>query len=320
MREQTIIFFLVVIILVLCLIIIYQRFAFHRGIQAKIRQISEKLAEISETGSDEKIMVFTDNPVLMALDGQINRLLTDRQKMRADFKRTENAAKTMLSNISHDIKTPLTVILGYLEIMRLKNAEDEMLKKVEAKAEQVLNLIHQFFTLAKLESGDLDLRLCKINLNEVCRENVLAFYDLLTQKEFQVDLRIPEKPVFVQGDPEALQRILYNLLSNVIRYGIDGKYLGIFLRQDKGSVYIDVVDKGKGIEQKDAANVFDRLYTTADSRNRDWQGNGLGLTIAKNLAVRLGGDLFLNSTPNVQTTFTVKLKKTGDAIACERNS
>lgn len=309
MSDKTIIFFLAVVSCLLFLVVLYQRFVFGRGIQAKIRRINKKLEEILETGSDEKVMVFTDNPVLMELGGQINRLLIDRQKIRADFKREEISSKKMLANISHDIKTPLTVILGYLEIMRLNHADHEMLKKVETKANQVMNLINQFFTLAKLESGDTNINLGKVNINEICRENVLEFYDILLQKDFDVDLFIPETAIFVQGEKEALQRILYNLLSNVIRYGSDGKYLGVFLRQDKGNVYIDVVDKGKGIEQEFASNVFDRLYTMEDSRNREIQGNGLGLTIAKNLARQLEGDIFLNSIPNVKTTFTVSLKK-----------
>ena len=309
MSDKTIIFFLAVVVCLLFLVVLYQRFIFGRGIQAKIRRINKKLEEILETGSDEKVMVFTDNPVLMELGGQINRLLIDRQKIRADFKREEISSKKMLANISHDIKTPLTVILGYLEIMSLSHADNEMLKKVETKANQVMNLINQFFTLAKLESGDTNINLGKVNINEICRENVLEFYDILLQKDFDVDLFIPETAIFVQGEKEALQRILYNLLSNVIRYGSDGKYLGVFLRQDKGNVYIDVVDKGKGIEQEFASNVFDRLYTMEDSRNREIQGNGLGLTIAKNLTKQLEGDLFLNSIPNVKTTFTVKLKK-----------
>jgi len=309
MSDKTIIFFLAVVVCLLFLVVLYQRFIFGRGIQAKIKRMNKKLEEILETGSDEKVMVFTDNPVLMELGGQINRLLIDRQKIRADFKREEISSKKMLANISHDIKTPLTVILGYLEIMRLNHADNEMLKKVETKANQVMNLINQFFTLAKLESGDTNINLGKVNINEICRENVLEFYDILLQKDFDVDLFIPETAIFVQGEKEALQRILYNLLSNVIRYGSDGKYLGVFLRQDKGNVYIDVVDKGKGIEQEFASNVFDRLYTMEDSRNREIQGNGLGLTIAKNLTKQLEGDLFLNSIPNVKTTFTVSLKK-----------
>ena len=309
MSDTTLIFVLAVVVCLLFLVVLYQRFIFGRGIQAKIKRMNKKLEEILETGSDEKVMVFTDNPVLMELGGQINRLLIDRQKIRADFKREEISSKKMLANISHDIKTPLTVILGYLEIMRLNHADHEMLKKVETKANQVMNLINQFFTLAKLESGDTNINLGKVNINEICRENVLEFYDILLQKDFDVDLFIPETAIFVQGEKEALQRILYNLLSNVIRYGSDGKYLGVFLRQDKSNVYIDVVDKGKGIEQEFASNVFDRLYTMEDSRNREIQGNGLGLTIAKNLAKQLEGDIFLDSIPNVKTTFTVSLKK-----------
>lgn len=309
MSDNTILFFLTVLVLILLLVILYQRFVFRRGIQAKLRQINEKLEEIAETDSDEKVMIFTDNPVLMELGAQINRLLQDRQKIKADFKREEISSKKMLSNISHDIKTPLTVILGYLEIMRLSNAEDEMLRKTEAKAKQVMAMINQFFTLAKLEAKDMDISLCKINICEVCRENVLEFYDILLQKDFKVDLLIPESAVYVQGDKDALQRILYNLLSNVIRYGSDGKYLGVFLRQENSAVYIDVVDKGKGIEKEFTAHVFDRLYTMEDSRNREIQGNGLGLTIARSLAVQLGGDLTLDSIPNVKTTFTVRLKR-----------
>ena len=297
MSDKTIIFFLVLIIIMLFLIILYQRFVFTRGIQTKLKQTSEKLEEILETGSDEKVMVFTDNKVLMELGGQINRLLINRQKIKADYKREEISSKKMLANISHDIKTPLTVILGYLEILRLGNADDEMLKKVESKAKQVMDLINQFFTLAKLEAGDTNINLCKININEICRENVLSFYDILLQKDFTVDISIPETTLFVQGDKDALQRILFNLISNVIRYGNDGKYLGIFLREDKV------------IKKEFASNVFDRLYTMEDSRNREIQGNGLGLTIAKNLAVQLGGDIFLESIPNIKTTFTVKLKK-----------
>ena len=324
MNGETILFLLILIILILLFLVLYQRFLFHRGIEKEITQINEQLAEISKTDSDEKVMVFTDNPVIMELGDKINRLLTDRQKIKAEFKREEISSRKMLANISHDIKTPLTVILGYLELMRLDRAEDEMLKKTEDKAKQVMNLMDQFFTLAKLESGDMDITLCKVDISEVCRETVLAFYDILTQKEVQVELAIPEHAVYVQGDVNALERLLYNLLSNAIRYGMAGNYLGVFVWEDENlledpsmsyadraenSIYIDVVDKGKGIAPEYVSHVFDRLYTMEDSRNREIQGNGLGLTIAKNLARELGGDLFLNSVPNEKTTFTVRLKK-----------
>ena len=200
------------------------------------------------------------------------------------------------------------MILGYLEIMRLADADDETLIKVEAKAKQVMDLISQFFTLAKLEAGDTNITLSKINISEICRESALGFYEILSGKNFEVEIAIPESEIFAQGEKDALQRILFNLLSNAVRYGSEGKYLGIFLRQDKNSVYIDITDKGNGIEKQFADRVFERLYTMEDSRNRKIQGNGLGLTIAKNLAVQLGGDLYLESTPHLKTPYTVQLK------------
>lgn len=309
MSELSIIFFLVCAIVLLLAVVFYQRFVFGRGIQAKLRTISEKLSDILERDSDEKVMVFTEQKVLMHLIGQINRMLLDRQKVKTDYKKQEISAKKMLANVSHDIKTPLTVILGYLEILRMEQEDHATLQKVEVKAKQVMELINQFFTLAKLESGDMDLEITKINISELCRETVLGFYELLLQKEFTVELSIPEQKIFVQGDQESIDRILNNLLSNAIRYGGDGKYIGFFLREEKNFIDIDVVDKGRGIEKEFAGNVFDRLYTMEDSRNRQIQGNGLGLTIAKNLAKQMGGDIVLESIPNVRTVFTVRLKK-----------
>lgn len=310
MNNEIILFFLCICIAVLICIVVYQQFVFRRGIQKQLKEISQKLEKIQDTDSDENIMMFTDEQALMELLVQINRLLENQRKMKVDYRRSQISAKKMLSNISHDIKTPMTVILGYLEIMRINgDKEDEMLLKVEQKAKRVMELINQFFTLAKLEAGDMELEISRINICEVCRENILDFYELLKQKEFQVEVKIPEEAVFIMGNKEALHRILYNLISNVIRYGLDGRYLGLVLRSVKNDVYIDVIDKGKGIDKEFAGNVFERLFTMEDSRNRRIQGNGLGLTIAQTLAQQLGGEIVLESEPNVKTTFTVKLHK-----------
>ena len=302
-------FFMACVIVILAAVVLYQRFLYRKGIQAKLKEISRKLSDILENDSDEQIMVFTDNKALMELCGQINRLLLDRKKIKSDFIRQEISSKKMLSNISHDIKTPLTVILGHLEIMRLNQADNREIRKVEAKAEQVMELINQFFTLAKLEAGDTNLEISKVNISELCRENILGFYDILQGEDFTVEIAIPENDIFIQGEKGAVDRILSNLISNGVRYGSEGKYLGLSLREDEAWAYIDIMDKGRGIEKEFAQNVFERLYTMEDSRNRRIQGNGLGLTIAKNLAGQLGGDIFLESKPGIKTTFTVKLKK-----------
>ena len=250
MSEATIIFFLTICVGILVCVILYQQFAFRTGTQAKLRAISDKLKEIIEKDSDEQITVFTENKDLMELAAQINALLEKYLKIKADYRRSEITSKKMLSNISHDIKTPMTVILGYLEIMQLSETPSgEMLKKVERKAQSVMELINQFFTLSKIESGDMDIELSRVDICEICRESVLDFYELLSNKKFYVKVDMPETPIYIQGNKEALQRILFNLISNVIRYGADGKYLGISLQDDDRNVYVDVTDKGKGIDK-----------------------------------------------------------------------
>lgn len=310
MSEAATIFLLILCIILLFSIILYQRFHFKKGIHARLKEVSDKLEDILVSGSDEKVMVFTDDSALMELSGQINLLLEGYQKIKVDYRRSQAASKKMLSNISHDIKTPMTVILGYLEMIRLESPEEnELLEKVEEKARKMMELISQFFTLAKLEAGDTSLELSSVSLNECCREAVLDFYELLTQKNFQVEVDIPEQSVCIMGNRDALGRILENLISNAIRYGGDGKYLGVFLHSDEKYVYIDISDKGKGIDKAFSTRIFDRLFTLEDSRNQEIQGNGLGLTIDKSLANQLGGDILLKSDPHILTTFTLKFRK-----------
>ena len=185
--SDVIIFFLSLCIAVLIIIVLYQQFMFHKGIQKNLMEAASQLEEILDNDSDEKVMVFTNQKALMDLAAQINRLLEKHQKIRVDYQRSQLTSKKMLSNISHDIKTPMTVILGYLEIMQISHADNaEMLTAVECKAQKVMKLINQFFTLAKLEAGDTNIELSKIKINECCRENVLEFYELLTQKEILV--------------------------------------------------------------------------------------------------------------------------------------
>ena len=294
----------------LAAVVLYQQFAFRTGTQRKLREIHQRLKAILDEDSGGRLMVFTDNKELMELAAQINRLLEKSAKVEADFCRSEISSRKMLSNISHDMKTPMTVIRGYLEIMRTKGtAEPDMLEKAEQKAQALMELIDSFFSLAKLEAGDTDMTISRMDVCEICRERVLEFYEILTGADFQVEIGLPDEAVYAQGNREALQRILGNLISNVIRYGSEGKYLGVFLRSDERFIYVDVADKGKGIDSAFAQSVFERLFTMEDSRSRSVQGNGLGLTIAKKLAEQMGGNLTLESDPSVRTVFTVSLKR-----------
>ena len=307
--------FLSLIILILSGVIYFQ-YKVQKSRSNNLKYIHEKLKCIIDKNSSEKLLVFTDDRELIPLLIEINDLLNFSQKIIADYSKTEIEMRKMLSNISHDLKTPLTVVLGYIETIKLGNnvsteEREVYLSKVQAKTIEVLELINKFFDLAKLESGDKKVPLTKVNLNEICRKNILNFYDILMAKGVEVSIDIQDKNVYVLGNEEAFDRILNNLISNAIKYGSDGKIIGLKLRIEEEFACIDVWDRGKGIEEINKDKVFERMYTLDDSRNKYYEGSGLGLTITKRLIEKLDGEIYLQSVPYEKTVFTFKIKRIG---------
>lgn len=285
-----------------------------KKINNHLHEISEKLAEIIEYKTAEKVLLQTDQHSIQFLLIQINRLLAYNQKVFADYASTKDSLRKMISNMSHDLKTPLTVILGYVEKLKLddKLSEDEKEKAILRLHEKVVGLIsllNQFFDLVKIESDDYMIPLSKISLNEICRKNVLDYYDLLLSKGLQVEIDIPDRNFYILGNEHALNRILSNLISNSIRYGSDGGVFGLTLREDKGSIAVEIWDKGKGIAEVHQDRVFDRLYTLDDARNPQFQGSGLGLSISKRLTEAMNGSIHLRSKPFEKTAFICIFKQ-----------
>ncbi|MFE6170284.1 HAMP domain-containing histidine kinase [Viridibacillus arvi] len=307
------VFFLILIIIVLIGFIVFQ-YNMQKNKDKDLRYIYEKLQSNLEKQTTEKLLVVTDDKELQKLLVVINQFLVAKHITNANQAKVEISMRKMLSNISHDLKTPLTVVLGYVEMLHTDPTmnEDErqvLLEKVHIKTIEVMELIQKFFDLSKLESGDKEIELTRVNMNEVCQGNILSFYDLLMAKGFSVEIDIPNEQLYAHGNTDVLSRILNNLISNAITYGDDGKTLGMTLRSDDKTVYIDIWDKGKGISESHINKVFERMYTLEDSRNRLYQGSGLGLTITKRLVEALGGEIHLSSMPYDKTVFTIMLKR-----------
>jgi signal transduction histidine kinase len=288
----------------------------YRAVRRELAYINMKLEEFTDIRvplTHENLLAVTGEPELRRLLQAINALLDRARQSASDYTRTEREMRMMLSNVSHDLKTPLTVIMGYAEMLdrNPELSQDErqhMFNQVHQKTIEVHDLIHSFFDLTKLEADDFDLPLSMINVCEVCRKRILTYFDLLAEREFQVDIHLPEEPVWVYANEEALSRIMDNLLSNAVRYGADGRFLGLTLTTTEGNVKIEVIDRGRGIAKVEQSRVFERMYTMEDSRNRNMQGSGLGLAIAKKLTERLGGRIDLDSVPGIRTCFTVTLQ------------
>ncbi|MFB7160036.1 sensor histidine kinase [Lysinibacillus sp. NPDC056232] len=307
------IIFLLLIIVLLVGIIIFQVRA-KKQQDTTIQYMHQKLQVIIDEQSSEKVLVSTANQELQQLLIAMNALLDHNQKVLVTHRKMESSMKKMLANISHDLKTPLTVVLGYTEMLQLNQAlSDEerqrLLTGVHSKTLEVLKIIHTFFDLAKLEAGDTDYPMTKINVSEICRKNILSFYDMVTSIGLEIDIALPEISLYALGNEEALDRVLNNLLSNAIAYGAAGNIIGLTVRNDDTNIFIDVWDRGKGIDEYHIDNVFERMYTLEDSRNKSFQGSGLGLTITKRLVELMEGSIHLSSITYEKTIFTVSLKR-----------
>jgi signal transduction histidine kinase len=252
---------------------------------------------------------------------KINKLIERLQKTNDHNQRSEEAKKKMISNISHDLRTPLTSMLGYLElILEDRNIEDRRKALSEKKKEEYLRIVYnkgnylydlmeEFFQVSKLDSNDMRLEMKKINISEVIRENIISFFNEIQKLDIQPEINIPDEDFYVLGDEKALNRIFTNLINNALKHGIKATIIGVKLNCDEKNIIIDIYDNGAGIPDNEINYVFDRLYIVEKSRSLNTKGSGLGLTIVKKLVEALGGKITVSSSPFEKTTFTVVLPR-----------
>lgn len=295
---------------VLLLILICQQIQ-HKELEREINYITDRLASLSITSDNGFVLIPTDNDSIKKLGAVLNTLLQDFYTKKSEFEQSKQAMAQVLTNISHDIRTPLTVLKGNSEM--LSNITNDpsmpenvhaMAAKIDRKADDLISTINDHFTMSKIASGDLPIKLKKENVSRLCQDTILDYYDLLEQKQFEVDIQIPDTPIFAYTDNEALQRILKNLIDNAIRHGGDGKYLSLRLTTSNGNSIIEIEDHGNGMSPQQQKQIFARNYTTA----RKSSGSGLGLAISKRLAEQIGAELEVHSVQNEQTTFSIILK------------
>ena len=298
-----------ILLFVLLIILIWQQIQ-HKELEREINYITDRLASLSITSDNGFVLIPTDNDSIKKLSAALNKLLQDFYTKKSQFEQSKQAMAKVLTNISHDIRTPLTVLKGNSEM--LSNITNDpsmpenvhaMADKIDRKADDLISTINDYFTMSKIASGDLPIKLKKENVSRLCQDTILDYYDLLEQKQFEVDIQIPDPPIFAYIDNEALQRILKNLIDNAIRHGGDGKYLSLRLTTSNGNSIIEIEDHGNGMSPQQQKQIFARNYTTA----RKSSGSGLGLAISKRLAEQIGAELEVYSIQNERTTISIIL-------------
>ena len=256
----------------------------------------------------ESRMLLTITPYGNGQYLMITRDITERTKidaMRRDF----------IANASHELKTPITVISGYVEIMR-ERSEDEQLKqpleKIQIQAERMQLILKELLELAKLESADYIERPEPVDTASLLQE---IYQDALTMDDSRHEIQLTAMPITIEGDREELRMAFSNLVTNALRYTPEKRAVKIFSSVDDTGVSVGVEDEGIGITYEHIPRLTERFYRIDPGRSRDQGGTGLGLAIVKHVLDRHDGELIIRSTPGRGSIFRCHFPHAESSVA-----
>ncbi|MCK1991226.1 HAMP domain-containing histidine kinase [Peribacillus muralis] len=251
--------------------------------------------------------------------GQLNRTFDEmRIKLKESVKiqlQYEENRKELLSNISHDLKTPITSIIGYVEgiqdgVANTPQKMEKYLSTIHLKAKDLDSLIDELFLFSKLDLNKEPFTFESVDLNQFIRDYVEEFHLDFLQQGTQIEWNRMDKPIFVTADREKLRRVLANLISNCVKYAERDKVnISISLHEGLEDVVVQVTDNGQGIEPSALPFIFNRFYRAEQSRNSQTGGSGLGLAIAKQIIREHQGDIWATSEKGKGTSVFFTLKK-----------
>jgi two-component system phosphate regulon sensor histidine kinase PhoR len=239
-----------------------------------------------------------------------------------ELRRLEKIRTEFVSNVSHELKTPLTVISGLVESI-LNDPEMEeatrqrFMMRVHAQAQRLSDLVRDLLSLSRAERLVPRKDLQIIDLRASLRESIGGIEPLTEEKGLTLKVDLPSTALPVRADMESLRQIFDNLLSNACRYTAKGGSIEVTAREADGQISVAIADTGIGIDERQQARVFERFYRVDSARSRELGGTGLGLAIVKHVAHGLGGDVQLKSEPGVGSVFTVRIPTASEVAGTE---
>ncbi|MFC3803228.1 sensor histidine kinase [Cohnella sp. GCM10012308] len=293
---------------ILSLFIVYL-IVFSHGTIRYLLRITQGVGEIAEGRFDSRIPVRTSDELGVLAD-RINRMSEQLNRSIEEERRTERAKTELVTNVSHDLRTPLTSIVGYLGLIEQDRYRDEVELRhytgiAYDKALRLQGLINDLFEYTRT-SGGLPLRLSPLNLVEMLGQLAVQFRLQFDHAGVEGVTVFAEKELIVSADGDKLVRVFENLIDNAIRYGKDGGRIEIKARREGMEAVAEIVNYGEPLPASAIPQLFDRFYRLEQSRSRHTGGSGLGLAIAKNIVELHGGEIAATSGES-GTTFRVRL-------------
>jgi len=241
---------------------------------------------------------------------EIGELADSLNYMAFRLNEMENLRKKLMQNVSHDLRTPLASIKGYLEVIRDDNfspqEKDDAIKVIESEIERLEKMVKDLTKLSSADSKTLPLELEKVNLTSIIKEVFSSFSLKIKGKGLDGILEIDDKPIYILGDNQKLKEVFSNLIENAIKYTNKG-FIKISLSEEKDKVRVEVEDSGIGIKEKDLPHIFERFYKGENVNGQP--GMGLGLSIVKEYVYAHNGEIYVESTEVKGTKFTVLFPK-----------
>ncbi len=271
----------------------------------RLGRLLEGLAQLAAGNFAHRvIMTGSDDYSRMADD--LNHLADEIQAERETSTAADQARRLFVANISHDLRTPITSVAGYVDAIQrgLGDEPERYLAVIGAKVGELMQLTDDLFYAARLDAGDLRLTPASIDLAEAVRRSVLGFEPELAALDVRVDLSIPDERCMVEADSSAVTRVLSNLISNGVRHGESMSTFGVAMSVEPGGYKVRLRNDGRGLPD-DAERLFDRGVAGPGG------GAGLGLSIARELAQRMGGSVGAANLPGGGVEFTLVFPRTG---------
>ncbi len=243
---------------------------------------------------------------------EIGELANSFNQMANALESNEEMRRGFIANVSHELRTPMTSIRGFIEGILdgtiPPEKQNNYLVIVRDEINRLNRLANDILTLARLESGEVKLSMKEFNINELIRRSVIKLEGMIMEKGLHVQADFDEEDLYVKADPDAIERVVINLIHNAIKFtGVGGK-INVTTLKKKDKIYVSIQDNGTGIEKHEIDKIWERFYKSDKSRGMDKAGTGLGLSIVRNIILEHKQDIYVESEAGKGAKFTFSLE------------
>lgn len=303
---QTVLTGAVVILLVAVFILVFRL----RCYQKQVNHISEELSILAEEDTNYRLSSYCAVGKTEEVIEKANQIILQYRNAERRLKKENSAYRESITSISHDIRTPLTSAKGYIQMIQGDEISPEKREEyaaiVERRLDDVGDMLTQLFEYARIEAGEMAWEPEVFNAGNLFAETLSMFYGDFVEKGCEPEVEVTQLPCRIEGDRHAFVRIVENLIKNALVHGKGGYRMS--LQDEEGKAVLRVSNRTDSIEEKDIERIFDRFYTTDQSRSR--KTTGLGLAIVKKFAEQMGGTAEASMEASVegkQFTVTVRI-------------